>query len=533
VAEKIKSDGNGFTSSWVNDLGDPASWGNGIKWLSKAIVSDSDADWKNELRRQLDDHIRAALASPLAAIREVGFFYCLAWKKMDFLAAYSGGDAEGLLLDALTKLYDSHAFTGLSMKLFIRPDWGESVACVSALLSKRLAPPVTAALENSLADPDEAPKTLVAIEELVRLLRVPIDQVRALLVGYWERVAALIQDAFAREDYALVHTHLAALSPLGGLFGDFSYEYCRFLERSIASAELSLLPDALSWAVVWECRACLDKGLERLLGADRGVFAEFLVRHYARFGLGLPDARRLVDFAFKAGGLAPGEGARELLFLCMDGGAASPLLGQAIAAGLEEEGLLDETLSLYALLVEKLEIRSGDILAPRARYLAGLWDAAEGSADPARWREALGIFEHIAAVTGDAFLESEFFLPLLRACLFSPSRDLMRTAIAFIADRKRLVSYVNGWLSEPELQRELTAGIKSKDALSQIRALNRLLEFFWHFPAPSAYIYRCVEDFEGELIASSAEEKLKQRMLRTSGRILRSVSANGGRHGSG
>jgi hypothetical protein len=527
VSKSIKSIDDVIASDWVNDPSDGASWENGLKWISKAIVSDKDLDSKEDLKQQLEDHIRFALCSPISAVREVGFFYCLAWKRMDLLEDYDDeDDAKALLLAALKKLYDSHSFKRLSLNLFIFPSWRMSLSCVSALVSKRLAPPVVALLGKALAKPEKMLRTLGAIEELLVILGIAPDDVQELLSDFWKERAAFIQEAFEREDYALAHERLALFSTLGRNFSGFATDYCQLLERHLTHVPIYLLPTALSWMLVWKCQNCVNVAVKRLHETDRDLFTQTLILHFSRLNLGLEETRRLVDFAFKAGEQAQ-QGAHELLFLCMDKGAPSPLLGQAIRAGLEDKARRNETYSVFSLLVERMEVRSTDILGPRSEYLSKLWTSVEGSTDCARWQEVLETFEQIVATATDPFLESEFFLPLLHDCFLSPTIELTRFALNFAGKREGLISALKEWLAEPNLQEELIAGLKDKDARQQIHTLNRLLTMYGHLPVPSEYLSKGLREFEQDLAASSADEEFKQRMLRTSRRILKSVTANG------
>ena len=512
-------------SEWVNDLRDAICWENGLKWLSKAIVSDKDSGSKEDLKRQLEEHIRFALRSTAAGIREIGFFYCLAWKKMNYLEEYDGDDeAQALLFAALKKLYASHAFKRLSFKLFICPEWQDSLACVTALLSKRLAPPVAALLERLLADPCKLSRTLVAIEELLTVLGIAFEDLQGVFAGFWKKRALLIEEAFENDDYVLAHDRLAVFSKLGKNFSSTAEGYGLLLERHLERVPLYLLPAALSWMLTWNCQNCLDKAVKRIHETDGDFFAQILMVHYAHRELGLEETRRLIAFTFKAGEQAS-LGARELLCLCMERGGSAPLLGQAIREGLEDEARREETFSIFALLVEKMELRSSDIIAPRSEFLSNLWSSVAESDDPIRWHAVLETFERIVSAAADPFLESEFFLPLLRTCLLSPSIELTRLALNFVGDRARLLPVLKDWLAEPALQEELTADLKDEDMRLQIAALNRLLTMYGRIPVSSKYISECLQGFLHTLADSPADDELKRRMMRTSGRILQSVGA--------
>ena len=512
-----------IASDWVNDPGDGASWENGLKWISKSIVSDKDLESKEDLKRQLEEHLRFALCSPIAAVREAGFFYCLAWKKLDYLEDYDDEeDGKELLLASLKKLYSTHSFKRLSLHLFIFPSWKDTLLSVSALLTKRLAPPVAASLESALANPEKMPRTLGALEELITVLGIAPDEANDLLFNFWMKRATFVEDAFSLEDYVLAHERLTIFSSLGRNFSGFASDYCQLLARHLARVPSYLLPAAISWMLIWKCRGCVDMAVKRIYESERDLFAHSLMSHYSRLELGLEETRCLVDFAFNAGE-QPQQGAHELLLLCMDESAPAPLLGQAIRAGLEDREQRDKVFSVFALLVERMEVRSTDILSPRSAYLSNLWDSVEGSDDCARWQEVLETFEHIVSAATDPFLESEFFFPLLHACFSSPSIELTRLALDFAEGREGLLSLMEGWLTEPDLQEELVAGLKDKDTHKQIHSLNRLLTMYGHVPVASEYLSKSLQEFQRDISASSADEALKQRMIRTSKRIMQSV----------
>ena len=101
---------------WVSDESSLVSWENGMKWLSKAIVSDNNEMDKQELKHVLEEHLRAGFVHPANSIRQVAVFYSLCWKRMDLIDEFwnkiGTGDLLRYLNDALSRMYSNYSDYG-------------------------------------------------------------------------------------------------------------------------------------------------------------------------------------------------------------------------------------------------------------------------------------------------------------------------------------------------------------------------------------------------------------------------------------
>jgi len=497
--------------------------------FSRAILANTDPELKIEYKQQLDEHIRFALDSADVKIRGLGFFYCLAWKKIDFLRSYDQSDAQEILRHALIKLYANYKFKYLDFGLFISADWEESLAAVSALFEKRLSASVLAAIGSFASEMD----ALYTIEELVCILGVPHSEADSLLSNFWRARSVYIRDAFARGDYAAAHDELKILSAFRKIFGDFTEEFGELLHQHIEHAGYAYMADALSWMLSWSCLNCLGAGIECIMINGSELLVQVLRRRYAVLQAG--DAWRLVGFAFGSG-IEARAGMRELLLLCMDDNARAPYLKMAIRECLKNPKRRPDVYAIFILLTDTLQVTSSDIYAARAEYLAQLWDSVAGDVSIAYLRAVLEIAEQLVVISGDPFIESEFFLPLLRTYLFSPSIPRSRLALHFVHERKKLIPIFKMWLTEPELQNMFVTELQSADPRAQIHCLNRIRAIYCRIPVASPYLSGHIEKFEQKISDSQLAEPLKKRMLRISKRIAESISAaktSRSDHGSG
>ncbi|MDR2734218.1 MAG: hypothetical protein LBC99_06160 [Spirochaetota bacterium] len=527
-----------FTSVWVSDLEDSKSWETGFMGFSRAILANNDPGLKSEYKQQLNEHIRFALDSPSSAIREFGFFYCLAWKKIDLLRSYNRNDAQDILLRALVRLYANYEFKYLDFRLFIFASWEESIAAVSALFEKCLSAAVLDSIAKRFASDLDM---LHTINELVCILGVPHSEADALLSGSWQARSARIREAFAREDYASAHDELKILSVFRKIFCDFTEEFGVFLQCHIEYAGYAYMADALSWMLSWSCHNCLQAGIECIMKNGNELMVKVLLRRYAALDekhpaltkdgqkrgaavLQTDTAWRLVSFALGSG-IEPREGMRELLLLCMDANSRVPYLKLAIRECMKNPKRRPEVYAVFMLLVDTLSITSSDIFDARAEYITQLWDSVSGEASIAHLRNVLDIAEQLVLISGDPFIESEFFLPLLRTYLFSTSVPRSRLALRFANERKRLIPIFKMWLTEPELQNMFVRELESADPQAQIQCLNRIRAIYCRLPTASAYLADRLRKFEQDISASALTEPLKRRILRISRRIAVSVSA--------
>lgn len=501
---------------WVADLDDPVCWENGMKWLSKAIVSDNDPFDKKELKAQLEQHITVALCSQRQEIRQTGFFYSLAWKRLEQIAGYEGADRQALLRAALERLYEKHDFHYFSLRLLVRNDWADTLISIAALLQKKIAAHERVQFAAGLASGDEilVARTLRSIDECVHVLGIPVAEFETILAEFWRRRQILTGDLIAIGDIRRSRQYFALIEPVRELLQATGADHGRLLTSYLDMARGEDFFAGFRWCLRWGCREGVEKALAKVWPGDGRIVAR-LVRLHADSSL--LDQGRCEELLALAGGVR--DAVREILELCMDPAAPAPILASAIRAGFADHQRRETVFVLTGALIEGMRLGSQDIISARAHFLTTVWDSVEGSADAGLWEETLGLLYRLVEVSGDALLEGEFFLPLLRECLLSDLVGISRIATGFIRRREDLRRVVQSWLSEPQLQSELVAGLSSLRVQDQVCALNRLMTLYCRYPVSSAYLSKRIGRYIEQLGKSDVRGDLRLKMKNAAVRI--------------
>ncbi len=509
---------------WVADCADPVCWENGMKWLSKAIVSDNDPFDKKELKIQLERHISIALCSPKKEIRQTGFFYVLAWKRLDLIAGYGQGDGQALLRSALERLYEKHDFHYFSLKLLVRNDWAGSLASVAALLQKKIGEHEKKAYAAGLQSGDEilVARTLRTIDECVHVLGIPVVEFETLLVDFWRKRQVVTGDLIAIGDIRRSRQYFAMVEPVRELLQAVGADHSRILSSYLDLAKGEDFFAGLRWCLRWGCRDGMAKALDKIWPEHLGLVARLVRVHIESPALDQKRCEALVNLAGRNR-----EGVRELLELCMDPSASAPNLASAIEEGLCVSERRIDVFVLTGAMVEGMRVKSPEIISVRARFLSKIWDMVEGSEDVDIWDGALQILYELVDASRDTLIDGEFFLPLLREALFSESLTISRMANGYLKKRPDLKKVVLSWLSEPQLQTELASGLSSLRLQDQVKTLNRLVTLYCRYPVPSAYLSKRVARYVEHLEKTRIEGGLKEKMRHAAERIGLCVAVNG------
>lgn len=511
------------TAGWVVDPDDAVCWENGMKWLSKAIVSDNDPFDKQELKGQLDRHIAVALGAAAPAIRQTGIFYCLAWKKLGLLAGGVTGDYLAELRGGLARLYDNHVFVHVSFDVLVKGGRDEALAAVAALIAKKIPPVLFAELEEQLAASDDSVvgRALHVIEELVRVLNIPTEEISGLLREFWRKRQIEVGNYLAVGDQRRCRHYFALVEPARELLLAVGADHDRLLEDFAAMATGEDVFAGLRWIMRWRCRAALPVVVGKLWPGGRTVLVRVLRAHVDDPRLDRETCGELFDLAGRGGAPA----VVELLTLFIDGNAPAPVFGGVLRDGLLDPQERERVFFLLGLMIECGSLMSTDIVAVRAGFLGRLWDSVQGSADAVLWADVLALLERLVAASGDVLLDGEFFQPLLRESLVSPLSAVSGVAAAVVARRPDLGRIVNDWLCSLQLQNELLEGLISVEIRTQIAALNRLVAIYCRYPVRSQYLSKRLGEYRDRVKTARLDEELRRKMLRAIDGILRRTEA--------
>lgn len=504
-----------FVDDWVDTPDDPSSWENGLRGLSRAIVSGINPLEKEELKTQLDQYITAALSSTNTTIRQTGFFYSLAWKRFELISVYEGTDRESLLQGALERLYEKYEFHYFSLKQLVRDDWPGSVSSVARLLQKKLADHERVRFAEGLASADEAvvDRTLHSIDECVRVLGIPVAEFTSVLSGFWKKSMLLTGDLIAAREIKRSQKFFLLIESVRELLQVFGVNPTPLLLSYLDIARDEDLFFGFRCCLCWRCRAGVDKALAKTWPLNRSTIARLIQLH---LDSPLLDQRRCEEILALAG--TDKEAVLEILDLCMDPAAPAPLLASAIEAGLADQTRCVAVFVLTGAMIEGMQLECEDIILTRTRFLARLWSSVEGSVAVELRKETLELLYRLVEASGDSLLEGEFFLPLLRDCLLSEKSEVHRIALGLVQRSDDLKRVVQSWLSEPQLQNDLAAGLLSAQLQDQVRSLNRLLALYCRYPVSSMYlskhIGRYLEQLEKSALAAGLRLKMKNAAIR-------------------
>lgn len=503
---------------WVSNPDDLVSWENGLKWLSKAIVSDNDQADKEELKQVLDLHLEASFSHAKPSIRGVAVFYALCWRKFPMLVSFwdrsDVREMRRLLNDGLSKMYSNYPTMELDFNLFLDRDRETCFRMVRLLVEQKLPDPlVLRRIQPGLFSGNSHAEAaaLLLISELVLLLGMSAEAFRPLLEPFFNKGCHEFHEAVTREDWVWGLDFLQMIEPVRRIIIGYGFHdhlhrsfrgffFCAptpfFRETFVALIRwgfLDMLRDYIKQARDESIVPLLAEVSARYLEPGvRGAVGRYHSLYYSLFAAGWEV---LYDF-FEALEKVPGAGQ----FLC----------------GHFRSGLLDsDPLKMYSADPEWLFTISANLQlvlrvlpAPpealkeiRFRFLESIWKTVIPSRRPRIWRDALALMHTLCHKTGDPLIQSEFFLPLLKEGIFSASVVAARVCIRYAVQDRQLRKLLEEWAEGRFVQEDLLQGLAAHDLATRILACTRITRLYLRLDIRSSLLGKKLRDMRDQYLA--------------------------------
>lgn len=514
---------------WVSNPDDVVSWENGLKWLSKAIVSDNDQQDKLELKSQLDAHLEAAFRHAETQIREASIFYCLAWKKFDllelFLKESNSRQTNPMLVSCLARIFSNYELTAVDFERFVLRDRQQTMDVLRDLLvNKQLHPLVRTGYLEELHSRNEQ-RMAQAVRALAEIhFRMGVDgaflkqPLQRMIQGYLSR----FDQAMDSGDFAWCIAFLDMVDPLRSFIDGDAWGLADRFRRLLFQSPPSLREDAFSHMLRWRqgkilkdfCTQGCDGNLPHLMTVA-------LHGYFEKADFSRPDAERLVQFVSGKDSAV----ICELVDLVLDHEAEVPRMQEQFRRALhgDERTAVLNAFYLGTKLDNLLGIKHHGLSRLRQEFLNSLWQETVVSHDHNVWRRTFGLLLEMEWICFDTFIEEEFLLPLLREGLFSFSSLVTKEVILLSREYEVLQTLVRQWAANGANQRDLSEGLFEPNLKQQIRHLNRLVSIYYRVNIKSTYLTKRVREFwdmvQGQSMLPDLKHKIQVAVQGLCGRL--------------
>jgi len=501
---------------WVSKKDNPLSWENGMKWLSRAIVSDNDETDKQELKRILEVHLRAGYAHPRSVIRQLVVFYSLCWKRIDLLSEHweALGAKEMLhyLNEALSRMYSNYPTLETSFSIFLDQSPEICLQSISSLIvEKRVEVRVLERIQKGLlsSSAGSAERSVRIIQELVELLDMDRELFRPLLEPFFVRRCAEFQAAVSQKDWHWCSHFLKLMEPVRKIL--LAYGLGEELHRSLRGFFFCTPAGSFQETFIHLLRWKFPKILRDYIQQTRdpaatGLLASVAVSYLELDASLVPSYTALFDLLIENGW----EKLYAYFRLLESGEQSSPVLEEYLEQRLFAADPVtlyrrdqDSLYSLYrgmALILGDLPNPPPAIKQLKQRFLKSIWDTVVTSSRHTVWREALAMLQEMTVNCRDPFIEGEFFLPLMKEGLFSASSMISREVITFAAEKPNLKSVLLDWAGDEFVQQDLMDKLRCETRSVRIASLNKLASIYLRLNLRCPFLSQKLAEFQEEFL---------------------------------
>ncbi len=489
---------------WVADQTSVVAWNNGLKWISKLIVSTQAEQDDSELRDLLDLHLREGIKNEEKNIKSVVIFYLLGWKRYDLIEEFwkliGYKLFSELLVENLLKIYSSHRIQMIDFSKLMSKNRKKGIMVLRKFLNEKEIDPLVSKrfTEGLLSDNDAVFfNTAIELHELVDLLEINPKFIDEYQLQIEAKLVADFKVIFEEQDFSLFIHKLELIRPLSNILRYYKFDLLSGLDLTTVSLHY-LSIDYLFTLAKLGYRSAVVTYLKVMkpVQADKMLLV-LLLKEFkipkSQDGLWIA----FIDFIKQEDS--------ELVFSLVSFEKLSNVdlvrivgfLQNAINLDNEDSEIISafNFLSLLELFGEESHNYVEGI---KNKFIKEVWEKTVSNRNVSNWYATIKLLFKMLSSGSNQLLEDELLIPLLREGLLSHHSLISRFIVKEMEEKEDMAKLIDDWTEAKIYQMDLLEGLSGENSKVKMKNFFRIVNLYARLNKKELFIINKLNEFYEE-----------------------------------